>query len=120
MNNPLLDSFAEAVINRMDEAIEKVELAACRYSRVPKGLESLQAELATLDPKCLEVLRKCTAMVAADVLTHTLYTVFEFADAGEWEIRVGGQELSKLTPGLHQEIWGDEGWLHRFGKHANQ
>ena len=118
MNNPLLDSFAELLIERHDEVIERVELAACEHSRVPKGYEALQAELASLDLRAREIVRKCVVMTANDVLASALYTIFESADNGDWNITVNGKPLSDLTPGLHAELVSEDGWLRRFSKHA--
>jgi hypothetical protein len=120
MNDPLLDDFAELVVERHDEAIERVASAASKESRVPKGYESLRAELAELDPKALEVLLRCAVMTANDVLAGTLYTVSEFADNGEWDLRIKGKKLSDLTPGLQSELGMDDGWLRRFSRHRQR
>jgi hypothetical protein len=117
MNDPRLDKFAELVVERHDEIIDRIELAASHHSNVPKGYESLQAELAALDPRALDVLRKCVLATANDVMVATLFTVFEFADNGDWNVTVKGKELSDLTPGLHYELVSEDGWLRRFSKH---
>ena len=119
MKDPVLDSFAELLVERYDEVIERIKLASSAESKVPEGYESLRGELAALDPQTRDVLLRCVHMTAADVLAVALFPLFEFADNGDWHVSIDGRKLSDLTPGLHHELMLEgDGWLNRFSRHG--
>ncbi len=118
--NDTLDKFGKLIVEKLrDKQIDMFQ-GLIKGTWRDKGSKELHVKLSKLtqDQK----------QVVADVLEETLECVmhdFLFAiqesdnlDTG-LKVYMDNKNVAELSDGLHGEIFGEEGWIHRFSRHKS-
>ena len=84
-------------------------------------LQELQKSLSQLDDAQKQLLYDVVDHITKTGMHSLLFALQEQADAdGSIRVFVDGQEVAKLSDGLHGEISGDEGWIVRYSKYPSE
>lgn len=117
--NPILDKFGEFFIqNLRDRMFGRLE--ELLSGNAPQ-VQQLQDQLAGFTGAQKQVLRDMVEELITAGMHDLLFAIQEETDAGgPIKVLVDGQEVAKLSDGLHGEIFGDKGWIVRFSKYPSQ
>ena len=120
MSEPLDKFGAFFVQNLRDKVLSDVEMLLRGGWKAPE-LQELQTKLAGFTDSQKQIARELAERIITAGMHDLLFAIQEQADAGgAVRVLVDGQEISKLSDGLHGEIFGDEGWIVRFSKYPSQ
>jgi len=114
-----LDKFGRFLMeNLRDRCLEHFELLAEGKWRAP-SLQTLQAEVASLDERQREVARKCIIAGVDSAIHDFLFKLQERSDfENDIHMVVDGENIVPLSDGIHGEPYGDDGWQARFSKYG--
>ena len=112
-----LDRFGEFFIrNLRDKMLNDLEMLLQGSWKAP-GLQKLQRKLCQLDAAEKELLRELADRLVITGMHDFLFALQEQFDAdGSIRVLVDGEDVAKISDGLHGEIFGEEGWITRFSK----
>jgi hypothetical protein len=118
--NTALDKFGQFFVqNLRDRMFDDLERLLSGRSQ-PPAVRKLQAQLSGFTDEQKQVLRDLTEELVTAGMHDFLFAIQEQADAGgAFKVLVEGQEVAKLSDGLHGEIFGDDGWIVRFSKYPS-
>lgn len=116
--NPSLDKFGALIVQKLrDSMLDKLE-KLLRGESNARDDQQLQSQLAGFSEVQKQAVRDTVDQMIKAGMHDFLFAIQEDADAnGPVKVLVDGQEVAKLSDGLHGEIFGDEGWIVRFSKH---
>jgi hypothetical protein len=116
--DPSLDKFGEFFVqNLRDRMLHKLERLLGGKSKAPE-LQKLQSQLSGFTDDQKQVLCDAVEEVITSGMHDLLFAIQEHADNdGPFKVLVDGQEVAKLSDGLHGEIFGEDGWIVRFSKY---
>jgi hypothetical protein len=118
MNIPL-DKFGKFFVQNLRDRMLRDLEALLRGDK--KASEKLQSQLSGFTDKQNQVLRDMVEELITTGMHDLLFAIQEDADAGgAVKVLVEGQEVAKLSDGLHGEIFGDNGWIVRFSRYPSQ
>ena len=117
--NAILDKFGALFVqNLRDSILHKWEMLLRGDWTAPELLE-LQNHFSHsgFTEEQIQVLRDVLEYLITTGMHDLLFTIQEQADAdSSFKVLVDGQEITKLSDGLHGEIFGEDGWIVRFSK----
>lgn len=117
MSDPLDKFGAFFVQNLRDKMLDSLEKLLRGDSKAP-GDQKLQSQLSSFSKEQKQVLRDTFDDLIKTGMHDLLFAIQDQADhKGTIKVLVDGQEIAKISDGLHGEIFGDEGWIVRFSKH---
>jgi hypothetical protein len=113
-----LDKFgAFFVQNLRDRMLYKLETLLRGHSKAPDLLK-LQSQLSDFSDEQKQVLHDAVEEVITSGMHDLLFAIQEQSDAdGAFKVLADGEEVAKLSDGLHGEIFGEDGWIARFSKY---
>ncbi|HVU28714.1 MAG TPA: hypothetical protein VHG71_13415 [Verrucomicrobiae bacterium] len=88
-------------------------------SKAPK-IQELQNKISKFSEAQKQTVREIAEEIITDGMHDLLFAIQEEADAnGAIKVLVNGQEVAKLSDGMHGEIFGDDGWIVRYSKYPS-
>ena len=113
-----LDKFgAFFVQNLRDRMLHKLETLLHGHLKAPDLLK-LQSQLSGFSDEQKQVLSGVIEEIITSGMHDLLFAIQEESDAdGALKVLVDGEEVAKLSDGLHGEIFGKDGWIARFSKY---
>ena len=118
--NPTLDKFGKFFIqNLRDRMLDDLEkILSGRHAHAG---QNVQKELSGYSEAQKQVLREVAERIITAGMHDLLFALQEESDAnGSFKFLVDGQEVAKLSDGLHGELFGDTGWIVRFSKYGSE
>jgi hypothetical protein len=117
-SGPQADKFGKLLITKLrDSAIDFYDGLARGHWKVAED-QDLQTELARLTEGQRATIRRCVVAALDCGLHDFLFALNNAQDSGgEIAVVVDGQNVAKQSDGLHGELYGQDGWIARFGKH---
>jgi len=116
--NTTLNKFGEFIVQTLrDRMFDDLERYLSGSSKAPAA-QKLQGQLSGFTDEQKQVLRDLVEELTTIGMHDLLFAVSD--SGGEVRILVDGQDVAKLSDGLHGEIFGDEGWIVRFSKYPSQ
>lgn len=114
-----LDKFGKIFVQgTRDTMLEELERLFARQAKAP-ALQDLQESLQSFSDAERNVIRELVDELAITSMHAFLFSLQESSDLDEGiELRVDGQEIAKISDGLHGEIFTDEGWIKRFSRYV--
>jgi hypothetical protein len=83
--------------------------------------QELQDRVKGLKDAERQVLRDLIEHITTTGMHDLLFALQEQADAdGAIRVLVDGNEVAKLSDGLHGELFGDDGWIVRYSRYPSQ
>ncbi len=120
MKAPLEKFGAFVVQNLRDKMLDDLEMLLAGKWKAP-DLQELQRKLAQLSEDQKKLFRVLVEQITTVGMHDLLFAIQEQADTGApIRVLVDDQEIAHLSDGLHGEIFGDEGWIVRYSKHASE
>ena len=111
-----LDKFGKFIVeNLRDKGIYFGERLLKNQWNAP-ALQNIQTELAKLSGSQKEIVKQ--AIISAfDSATHDF--LFALQDRNDVQILVDGENVVRLSDGIHGEPYTEDGWYARFSKYKN-
>jgi hypothetical protein len=120
MKVPLEKFGAFLVRNLRDKMLDDLEKLLRGAWKAPE-LQDLQSKLSSFSDAQKDVIRNLTEEMITGGMHDLLFAIQEEADSdGSIKVLVDGEEVAKLSDGLHGEIFGDEGWIVRYSKFQSE
>jgi hypothetical protein len=117
MNEPL-DKFGEFFVqNLRDKMLHDLEMMLSGGWKSPE-LQELQTKLSGLTDAQKQTVRELAERITTAGMHDLLFAIAD--SGGAVKVLVDGQDVSKLSDGLHGEIFGDDGWITRFSKYPSE
>ncbi|HTR40660.1 MAG TPA: hypothetical protein VMH87_03515 [Pseudomonadales bacterium] len=115
---PSLDKFGALFVRKLrDRMLDDLEKLLRGESKA-RNDQKFQSQLSSFTGEQKQAVRDAVDELIKAGMHDLLFAIQEEADSnGSFKILVDGQEVAKLSDGLHGEIFGDEGWIVRFSKH---
>ena len=112
-----LDEFGKFLMaNLRDPAIEYFDILAKGGWKAP-GLAALQADLKSLSPEQLKIVRQCVLSCIDNGIHDFLFRLQEVGDLdGGIRVYVKGHDVSAISDGLHGELSTENGWIAKYSK----
>lgn len=119
MKSKALDKLGNFLMTRFrDRGIDHFDGLAGQHWKAP-GLTSLQNDLATLTNEQRLIVRRAVIATLDNAIHDLLFAIQENADfENDIQIAVDGVNVVNESDGLHGELFGTDGWKHRFSKHG--
>jgi len=116
--NPTRDKFGAFFVQKLrDPMLDRLE-KLLSHRCISRDTQILVDQLAGFTDAQKQVVRDTVSELITAGMHDLLFAIQEDADAGgPVKVLMDGQEVAKLSDGLHGEIFGDEGWIVRFSKH---
>ncbi len=113
-----LDRFGQFLVrNQRDRMLYHLDMLLRGHWNAP-SLKSLQKRLAALSAKNQATVRETVNEVITSGMHDLLFALQEESDAnGSVRVFVDGQNVARLSDGLHGEIFGKDGWIVRFSEY---
>lgn len=113
-----LDKFGEFIVqNLRDKMFHDLEMMMSGSWKAP-DLQELQTKLSGLTDAQKQTIRELAERLTTGGMHDLLFAVSD--SGGAVRVLVDGQDVAKLSDGLHGEIFGDDGWITRFSKYPSQ
>lgn len=112
-----LDKFGEFFVrNTRDKMLGDLDMLLRGAWKAPAS-QALQAKLAGFTDAQKAVIREVAEHMTTTGMHDLLFALQEEADAdGFVRVLVDGTEVTKLSDGMHGEIFTEDGWIARFSK----
>ena len=119
MKSKALDKLGNFLMTRFrDRGIDHFDGLAGQHWQA-HGLTSLQNDLATLTNEQRLIVRRAAIDTLDNAIHDLLFAIQENADfENDIQIAVDGVNVVNESDGLHGELFGTDGWKHRFSKHG--
>jgi len=115
MSHPSVDKFGQFVIvAARDATFEFFDKAVKQHWKGP--FQSRQAELATLDPATVEIMRRWVREGVDHALAEVLQMVVEASDFHGLKLLVDEHNVAELSDGLSAEPYSEYGWFARYSQ----
>jgi hypothetical protein len=112
VNQTLLDKFGRLFISDVRKPVESLYVKDMRHAA---GLlvnpEEIDALLSSLTEKDRETLQR----IVLSAIDKTFHYVLLLAESEQIEIVMDDKDVAALSDGLTGELYGDHGWLKKFG-----
>jgi hypothetical protein len=119
MKEPLEKFGAFFIQNLRDKMLDNLERLLRGGSKAPK-IQELQNKVSKFSEAQKQTVREIAEEIITDGMHDLLFAIQEEADAnGAIKVLVDGQEVAKLSDGMHGEIFGDDGWIVRYSKYPS-
>jgi hypothetical protein len=117
MAQPEVDTFGELIVTQLrDTTLDFFDGLAYGRWRAP-ATRRLQVDLAALSSEQREVVRRCVVACVDRGIHDFLFALHEAQRGDEVTIIVDGHNVAELSDGLQGELYGEQGWIARFGKY---
>gem|GEM_PF-636437 len=119
MKKPLEKFGKFFVQNLRDKMLDDLEMLLRGGSKAPK-IQELQNKISNFNEAQKGIVREMAEEIITSGMHDLLFAIQEEADAnGAIKVLVDGQEVAKLSDGMHGEIFGDDGWIVRYSKYPS-
>lgn len=119
MKEPLEKFAAFFVQNLRDKMLDDLETLLRGGSKAP-ATQELQNKISKFNEAQKQTIRETAEDIITSGMHDLLFALQEEADTnGAIKILVDGQEVAKLSDGMHGEIFGDDGWIVRYSKYPS-
>jgi hypothetical protein len=119
MKEPLEKFGAFFVQNLRDKMLYDLDMVLRGAWKAPESQE-LQKKVSNFSDAEKEIVREVAQKIITTGMHGLLFALQEEADAsGDIRLVVNGQEIAKLSDGLHGEIFGDDGWIVRYSQYPS-
>ena len=118
MNESLEKFGAFFVRNLRDKMLHDLDMILHGEWKAP-GIQELQKRVARLSDADKQTLRDLAEHMTTTGMHDLLFALQEEAN-GAIRVFVDGQEVAKLSDGLHGEIFSDEGWIVRYSSYSSE
>ena len=116
--NTTLDKFGKFFVQSLrDRMFDDLEGYLSGSSKAPT-VQKLQGHLSGFTDEQKQVLRDLVEELTTTGMHDLLFAISD--SGGEVRVLVDGQDVAKLSDGLHGEIFGDDGWITRFSKYPSE
>jgi hypothetical protein len=106
--------FVRNLRDKMFQDLEKM----IRGEWKADGLQKLQERVVRLSDSDKQILRELLEHLTTAGMHDLLFALQEEADAdGAIRLLVDGNEIAKLSDGLHGEIFGEDGWIAQYSSY---
>lgn len=118
MAGQALEKFGEFVVTQLwNNALEHHELLSKKHWKTP-ALQGLQESLASLNDEQKEIVRRCVVNALGVGMHDLLFALQEAHDLEQGiDVVVDGSNIAECSDGLHGELYGDNGWLAKYGRY---
>ncbi|WP_088341940.1 DUF6547 family protein [Robiginitalea sediminis] len=119
MNDPL-DKFGKLVVEKLrDKQIDAFQGLIKGKWRDKKSKE-LHAKLSKFTLNQKQVVADVLEEALENAMHDFLFAIQESNDLDDGlKVYMNGKNVAELSDGLHGEIFGEEGWVHRFSRHKS-
>ena len=116
-----LDRFGAFFVRHLRDAmLDDLEMFLRGGWKAPE-VQELQSHLNALGERDKQTIRELFEHVTTAGMHDLLFALQEEADnGGDLRVLMKGDEVAKLTDGLHGELSGEEGWIVRYSRHHSR
>lgn len=114
-SSSVLDAFGSLITTSLrDAALHRAEALLSNSLRSP-STQALQAELQAFTPQQLDTLRSLVRNSVDAGIHNFLFRLQELSEGvGSARVFVNGEDVARLSDGLHGEPYSSQGWYSRF------
>jgi hypothetical protein len=113
-----LDKFGEFIVqNLRDKMLHNLEMMMSCGWKAP-DLQKLQTKLSGMTDAQKQTVRELAEELTTAGMHDLLFAISD--SGGAVKVLVDGEDVAKISDGLHGEIFGDDGWITRFSKYPSE
>ncbi|WP_111684371.1 DUF6547 family protein [Winogradskyella tangerina] len=118
--NDTLDKFGKLIVEKLrDKQIDKFQ-GLLQGKWRDKESKDLHAKLSKLSQEQKQVVADVLEEALEGAMHDFLFAIQESANLDtELKVYMDNKNVAELSDGLHGEIFGEEGWVHRFSRHKS-